>query len=95
MRTTLEIDDDFLAAAKELAARQHKTAGKLISELARKGIYTHHGVEPQSAETGSKCYRQPAALLRLSWCGNFWKSRTNVIALLEINMLTFDRAIPL
>jgi hypothetical protein len=43
MRTTLEIDDDVLAAAKELAARQHKTARKLISELARKGIYTHQG----------------------------------------------------
>ncbi len=43
MRTTLEIDDDVLAAAKELAARQNKTAGELISELARRGIHTHHG----------------------------------------------------
>ena len=43
MRTTLEIDDDVLAAAKELAARQNKTAGKLISELARRGIHTPHG----------------------------------------------------
>lgn len=38
MRTTLEIDDDILGAAKELAAREKKTAGKVISELARKGI---------------------------------------------------------
>jgi hypothetical protein len=43
MRTTLEIDDDVLAAAKELAARQHKTAGEMISELARRGIQTRHG----------------------------------------------------
>jgi hypothetical protein len=43
MRTTLEIDDDILAAAKELAARQQKTAGKLISELARKGIHAYQG----------------------------------------------------
>jgi hypothetical protein len=42
VRTTLEIDDDVLAAAKELAARENKTAGKLISELARKGIHTQH-----------------------------------------------------
>jgi hypothetical protein len=77
MRTTLEIDDDVLAAARELAARQHKTAGKLISELARKGIHAHQGDHPQSAETGSKSYRQPTGLLRLRWCGNFWKSQTN------------------
>ena len=38
MRTTLEIDDDVLLAAKELAARQGKTAGQVLSELARRGI---------------------------------------------------------
>jgi len=38
MRTTLEIDDDILAAAKELALRESKTAGKIISDLARRGI---------------------------------------------------------
>ena len=43
MRTTLEIDEDVLEAAKELAARQRKTAGKVISELARRGIQSHGG----------------------------------------------------
>lgn len=43
MRTTLEIDDDVLGAAKELAAWEKKTAGKVISELARRGIQTHRG----------------------------------------------------
>ena len=38
MRTTLDIDEDVLQAAKELSAREHKTAGKLISEWARRGI---------------------------------------------------------
>lgn len=38
MRTTLEIDDDVLRAAKELALREKKTAGQVISDLARKGI---------------------------------------------------------
>ncbi len=38
MRTTLEIDDDVLQAAKELAASRRRTAGQVISELARKGL---------------------------------------------------------
>ncbi|HEY3757673.1 MAG TPA: hypothetical protein VGL42_16085 [Opitutaceae bacterium] len=38
MRTTLEIDDAVLAAAKEIAAAENKTAGAVISELARKGM---------------------------------------------------------
>ena len=35
MRTTLDIDDDVLQAAKELARRERKTAGRVLSELAR------------------------------------------------------------
>ena len=35
MRTTLEIDDEVLRAAKEIARRRHSTAGAVISELAR------------------------------------------------------------
>jgi hypothetical protein len=38
MRTTLDIDDDILAAAKELARAQNSTAGEVISELARKAL---------------------------------------------------------
>ncbi len=38
MRTTLAIDDDVLAAAKGLAARQHKSAGEVISSLARQAL---------------------------------------------------------
>lgn len=38
MRTTLEIDDDVLLAAKELAAAQKCTPGKVLSELARKPL---------------------------------------------------------
>ncbi len=40
MRTTLDLDEDVLNAAKELAARENKTAGEVISELARKGIHS-------------------------------------------------------
>ena len=38
MRTTLDIDDDVLQAAKEIAATEGRTAGKVLSELARKGL---------------------------------------------------------
>ncbi len=38
MRTTLDIADDVLRAAKELARREKKTAGEVISALARVGL---------------------------------------------------------
>ena len=38
MRTTLDIADDVLQAAKERARREMKTAGEIISELARSAL---------------------------------------------------------
>ena len=38
MRTTLDIDDDVLHAAKELARQEGSTAGPVISALARRGL---------------------------------------------------------
>lgn len=38
MRTTLDIDDEVLMAAKELARRERKTAGQVISDLARQAM---------------------------------------------------------
>ncbi|MCI0622404.1 MAG: CopG family transcriptional regulator [Acidobacteria bacterium] len=38
MRTTLDIDEDILAAAKELARQRGLPAGKVLSNLARKGL---------------------------------------------------------
>jgi hypothetical protein len=38
MRTTLDIDHDVLLAAKDLAKRRKKTAGEIISELARRAL---------------------------------------------------------
>ncbi len=37
-RTTLDIDDDVLLAAKELPKAADKTAGKVISDLVRKSL---------------------------------------------------------
>lgn len=38
MRTTLDIADDVLFAAKELARREKKSLGQIISELARRAF---------------------------------------------------------
>jgi hypothetical protein len=38
MRTTLDIEDDVLQAAKEQARRENKTVGKVISDLARRAL---------------------------------------------------------
>ncbi len=38
MRTTLDIDDDVLQAAKERARREQKTAGQVVSELLRHAL---------------------------------------------------------
>jgi hypothetical protein len=38
VRTTLDIADDVLQAAKELAAAQGCTTGEMLSALARKGL---------------------------------------------------------
>jgi hypothetical protein len=48
MRTTLEIDDDVLQAAKEIAVSRGLTAGQVLSELARKGL------EPASTDTRAR-----------------------------------------
>ena len=38
MRTTLDIDEDVLFAAKEMARERKTTAGKVMSELVRKAL---------------------------------------------------------
>jgi hypothetical protein len=46
MRTTLDIDDDVLNAAKERARHQHKTVGKIVSELAREALNATTAIAP-------------------------------------------------
>jgi hypothetical protein len=38
MRTTLDIEDDVLFAAKEIARREKKSLGQVISDLARRAF---------------------------------------------------------
>lgn len=38
MRTSLDIDEDVLRAARELALLRHSTTGRILSELARRAL---------------------------------------------------------
>jgi hypothetical protein len=51
MRTTLDIEDDVLQAAKELALREGHTTGRVISALARRGLTIPVAVVRNAAET--------------------------------------------
>lgn len=52
MRTTLDIDDDVLHAAKEIARRERRTAGAVISELTRKALTTPPATRDRKAAHG-------------------------------------------
>jgi len=53
MRTTLDIEDDVLTATKELARQQRKSAGQVLSELARQALT--QGTAPRAAAPEA-CY---------------------------------------
>jgi hypothetical protein len=60
VRTTLTIDDDILAAARDLAEFQQKTIGEVLSSLVRKGLQltvsvetTRYGVPQLPIQPGS------------------------------------------
>jgi len=80
MRTTLDIDDDLLAAAKELARRQGSTTGQAVSRLlrhsltgggapavrkgARKAVRRVAGFEPFAAKPGVVATNEQVDALR-------------------------------
>ena len=45
MRTTLDVDDDVLQAAKEIAVNRGTTAGRVLSDLARKALQPAESTE--------------------------------------------------
>jgi hypothetical protein len=60
MRTTLAIDDDVLAAAKEMAAAERRSIGEVISSLARQALrpappihHTRNGIPLLALRPGS------------------------------------------
>jgi hypothetical protein len=50
MRTTLDIDEDVLFAAKERAQKQRRTAGAVLSELARESLTGGRRERPEGTE---------------------------------------------
>jgi len=48
MRTTLDIDDDVMAAARSLAAQRRDSIGKVISDLARQTLMKRQKVTTRS-----------------------------------------------
>jgi hypothetical protein len=56
MRTTLDIDEDVLSAAKERARRENKTAGEVISELARSALTAPPLPKSSSKASESRAY---------------------------------------
>jgi hypothetical protein len=54
MRTTLDIEDDVLQAAKELAQREGGTTGQVISALARRGLASPAASSKKSSKSGTR-----------------------------------------
>jgi len=54
MRTTLDIADDVLEAARERAKRERKTIGEMVSELARRALTTPQ--EPRGVKEPTAVY---------------------------------------
>lgn len=52
MRTTLDIDEDVLLAAKELARRQNLSAGRVVSQLLRRVLTGQAGQAKASKHSG-------------------------------------------
>lgn len=49
MRTTLSLDDDVLLAVKERARREKRTAGEVLSDLARQALQQQLNTESGSS----------------------------------------------
>jgi len=52
VRTTLEIEDDVLEVAKDMARHQCLSLGKAVSILIRKGIHSRQGQQKEVVRNG-------------------------------------------
>ena len=66
MRTTLDIADDVLEAAKERARRENKTAGQVVSELLRVALTAPAfpgAIEQSAAAYGLRPFEQSGVIV--------------------------------
>jgi hypothetical protein len=66
MRTTLDIADDVLIVAKEVASRERKTIGEIVSEFARQGLQAPNAVAASRPRASAKADAQVLADLGFS-----------------------------
>lgn len=59
MRTTLDIDEDVLFAAKDIARRDHKTLGQIISEWGRLALQSSTRQPSKPAPKGANPNSDP------------------------------------
>ena len=64
MRTTLDLDDDVLQAAKEIAAAKGLTAGKVVSDLVQEGARARR--RPSGPQRRSSMPRQAAGTPKMT-----------------------------
>ena len=64
MRTTLQLDDDVLAAARVLARQRQSTIGDVISDLARQTLFRPAGNGSQI--DGAQCSGLPQLPVKAS-----------------------------
>ena len=84
MRTTLDIADDILAAAKAIASEQRKSAGEVISDLARRGLSRPVGTGSRAGVPILKV-RDPAICVTLETVNAL---RTRAVTFLPIMFLS-------
>jgi len=56
MRITLDIADDVLMAVKDRARRQKRSAGDLLSELAREALTHRYREDSEATKKAKSCY---------------------------------------
>jgi hypothetical protein len=59
MRTTLDLDDDLLSTAKQLAQQRGATLGQVISELARQSLAS---AAPLKVRNGAQLFEAKACV---------------------------------
>lgn len=65
MRTTLDIDDDVLRTVREIARREGRSAGRVVSDLLRQALTRSSSVADQTQSGGFLGFEPFAARGRL------------------------------